>query len=195
LEKLKDDADINVVNLLAFSLRYSEDTKATEILNTIFENYNEYEIVAKSVLESLKKDDSELKKLKERMAKVPNKKRNLAGYDTYKKLCIKCYGPDLMGAKNEDGSLITHPLIGSARVKGDKDVLIKILLKGLTGPIDGKDYGIMMSVSNNSDQWIADVASYIRGMNDESTLYHKDVRNVRRENNKEGYWTLKELEK
>lgn len=197
LDKLKDDVDINVVNQLALSLRYSDDTKATETLNAIYESYNENEIVAKSVAESLKKDDSELKKLKERMAKVPSKfkKRILDGYDTYKQLCVTCHGPDLMGAKNEDGSLIAPPLIGSARVKGDKDVLIKILLNGLTGPIDGKDYGIMTSLSNNSDHWIADVASYIRGMNDESTVYHKEVRDVRGENNKEGYWRLKELEK
>ena len=197
LEKLKDDSDINVVNQLALSLRNSSDERATKILNEISEKYKDNEIIAVSVKESLKKDDSELTRLKQKISKLPSqyKKRIMDGYDTYKQLCITCHGVDLMGAKTEDGSLIAPPLIGSARVKGDKKVLVKILLNGLIGPIDGKDYGIMMSVGNNSDQWIADVASYIRGMNDDSTLHRNEVRNVRRDNDKEGYWTLKELEK
>lgn len=39
------------------------------------------------------------------------------------------------------------------------------------------------------------VASYLRGMNDETALHRNDVRNVRRDNKKEGYWALKELQK
>ncbi len=196
LEQLQNDADINVVNQLALSLRNSPDAKATALLNAIYDRYQENEIIAKSVTESLKKDDSELKKLNIKIAKMPYKKSILNGYNTYKQLCITCHAKNLMGVENGTGSLTAPPLLGSARVKGDKETLAKILLNGLTGPIDGEDYGIMMALGNNNDQWIADIASYIRIMNDESVVSRSDVTNARNETkDKEGYWTLKELEK
>jgi glucose/arabinose dehydrogenase/mono/diheme cytochrome c family protein len=198
LEKLMFDSDINVVNQLALSLRSSQNAEATELLNAIAEKNADNDIITKSVFESLKKDDSELQKLKDRIAGQPTRftRRILRGYDNYKQLCVTCHGADLKGAKNEDGSLIAPSLIGSPRVSGDKDVMAKILLNGLVGPVDGKDYGIMVPVGNNDDEWISDVISYVRSLNDASTLHPNDVRKVREETeDKEGYWTLKELGK
>lgn len=196
LEKLIYDPDINVVNQLALSLRNSTDAKATKMLNTISQEYGNNEIVAKSVLESLKKDDSQLQKLKERISSESArvKVRILNGYDIYKQTCITCHGSDLMGAKKEDGSLIAPPLIGSQRVKGDQDILVKILLNGLTGAIDGKEYGIMLPMKDNDNDWIANVAAYVRNLNDAPTFHRNDVRKVREQTkNKDGYWTLREL--
>ena len=198
LGKLKNDPDINVVNQLALTLRNSKDAKATELLNGISEKYTDNDIIAKSVFESLKKDDSELQKLRDRIAGQPTRftRRIIRGYDNYKQLCVTCHGTDLKGAKNQDGSLIAPSLIGSPRVTGDKSILAKILLNGLVGPIDGKDYGIMVPVANNSDEWISDVASYIRALNETSTLGPGNIRDVRKETaDREGYWTLEELEK
>jgi len=198
LEALQNDADINVVNQLALTMRYSKNSKATDILKSISEKYGDNEILANSVFESLKKDDSELQKLKNKISGQPSgfKSRILKGYDNYKQLCITCHGGDLTGTKNEDGSLIAPSLIGSKRVIEDKEVLIKILLNGLTGPIDGKDYGIMLPQKSNDDHWIANVASYIREMNDTTTVSNRDVRRIRAETkDKVGSWTLKELEK
>ncbi len=196
LEELMLDPDINVVNQLTLSLRNSADAKATEMLNAISEKYGNNEIITTSVFESLKKDDSQLQKLKDRIAAQPQrfKGRIFKGYDIYKQTCITCHGSDLMGVKNEDGSLIAPPLIGSQRVIEDKDILVKILLNGLTGPVDGKDYGIMLPMKSNDDNWIANVASYIRAINDTTTISNRDVRKIREETiNKEGYWTLKDL--
>ena len=196
LEKLMEDSDINVVNQLALSLRNSPDSKATDLLDTIKERYEDNEIISMSVTNSLKKGDTDLQKLIKKIAKVPHKKEILNGYGTYNQLCVTCHGKNLMGSITDSGSMTAPPLIGSARVIGDKQTLVKILLNGLVGPIDGEDYGVMMSVGNNSDQWIADIASYIRVMNDESVMSKDDVTTVRRETkDKEGYWTLKELEK
>jgi mono/diheme cytochrome c family protein/glucose/arabinose dehydrogenase len=198
LEKLMYDSDINVVNQLALSLRNSTDAKATEILNAISEEFGNNEIVATSVVESLKKDDSQLQKLKERISSesARAKVRILGGYDIYKQTCITCHGPDLMGVKMEDGSLLAPPLIGSERVKGDKEVLVKILLNGLTGPVDGKEYGIMLPMKDNDNDWIANVAGYIRNLNGAPTFHRNDVRKIREKTkDKEGYWTLAELEK
>ncbi|WP_339715996.1 cytochrome C [uncultured Kriegella sp.] len=198
LEKLIDDPILEVVNQLALSLRFSKDQKATDLLHLIFEKYSQNEIVSHSVVESLKKDDSELAKLKERIANrgQRDKKSVLGGYDSYKQLCITCHGSDLKGLPTEDGNLIAPTLIGSPRVKGDKGTLGKILLNGLIGPVEGKDYGIMMPLKSNSDQWIADVMSYIRAMNDEDGVHRNVVRDARNESaERDDYWTLEELEK
>jgi hypothetical protein len=45
----------------------------------------------------------------------------------------------------------------------DTDALLKILLRGLSGPIDNKTYPTLMpSMADNNDEWIASVANYIR---------------------------------
>ncbi|MCK0158314.1 cytochrome C [Cellulophaga sp. F20128] len=198
LEKLIDDTDIEVVNQLALSLRYSKAQEATNILNILADTFSENEVVTHAVQESLKKDDSELVKLKELISNrgLGDKKSVLRGYDSYKQLCVTCHGPDLKGLPTEDGSLIAPTLIGSPRVMGDKTILSKIVLNGLIGPVDGTDYGIMMPLKANSDSWIADVLTYVRAMNNEGGVHKNVVRDARKESeDREDYWTLEELEK
>lgn len=196
LENLMSDSDVNVVNQLALSLRYSKDKKATELLNAININYENHEIVAHSVKESLKKDDSKLVQLKKRIANrsVGAKKSIFNGYDSYNQLCVTCHGLDLKGIITEDGTHLAPNLIGSPRVNGDKGTLSKIVLNGLIGPVDGKEYGIMAPMNSNSDQWIADVLSYVRAMNDEDNVGRRTVSDARKQSeNRESYWTLEEL--
>ncbi|MFB9057300.1 cytochrome C [Mariniflexile ostreae] len=198
MNKLAQDASIDVVKQLALSLRYSKSEKATALLNTIHSKYENHEIVSHAVTESLKKDDSKLEQLKERISNrsLGDKKSIVKGYDAYNQLCITCHGADLKGVITEEGSVIAPTLIGSPRVIGDKGVLSKILLNGLIGPIDGKDYGIMMPLNTNSDAWIADVLTYVRAMNDADGVHKRVVSNARKQSaDKEGYWTLEELEK
>lgn len=198
LEKLVSDGSLEVVNQLALSLRFSKDKKATDLLNKIKEKYEDNEIVSHSVKESLKKDDSNLAKLKAFIAKEsPRKKQSiLKGYDSYNELCITCHGADLKGMAMEDGTLVAPTLIGSPRVIGDKGKLSKILLNGLIGPVDGKEYGIMMPLKDNNDQWIADVLTYVRAMNNADEVSGFIVRNAREQSkDRENYWTLMELEK
>ena len=48
-------------------------------------------------------------------------------------------------------------------MQAHRDYVIKVLLKGLTGPLDGKTYTqVMIPMGDNSDAWIAGVASYVR---------------------------------
>jgi hypothetical protein len=48
-------------------------------------------------------------------------------------------------------------------VIGHRDYVIKVLLHGMTGPIDGRKYPqVMIPMGANKDQWIADVASFVR---------------------------------
>ncbi|WP_282117078.1 DUF7133 domain-containing protein [Cellulophaga baltica] len=197
LETLSKDQDIDVVNQVALSLRYSKAKKATELLKSIQDAYADNEIVSHSVKESLKKDDSKLAQLKARISNRPlgEKQSILRGYDSYKQLCITCHGPDLAGVPTEDGALIAPSLIGSARVVGDKGTLSKILLNGLIGPIEGQEYGIMIALKSNDDQWIADVLSYVRALNNVDGVHKRIVGNARKESkDREDYWTLEELE-
>ncbi|MGJ8715624.1 MAG: DUF7133 domain-containing protein [Maribacter stanieri] len=196
-KKLTNDPNIEVVNQLALSLRFSKSTEATSMLKAISTDYEQNEIVSHSVKESLKKDDSRLKKIKEKISNesLGAKQSILRGYDSYQQICVTCHNSDLKGVALDDGKLIAPSLIGSARVLGDKEVLSKILLNGLIGPIEGVDYGIMMPMKGNSNEWIADVLSYVRAMNGEGTVHKKFVANARRQTaDREEYWTLEELE-
>ncbi|MEP1490348.1 MAG: cytochrome C [Algibacter sp.] len=198
LEELSNDDNIEVVNQVALSLRNSKDKKATKILNSIADKHSENEIITHSVTESLKKDDSKLAQLKERFSdkSINDRKRIISGYDSYNQLCITCHGADMLGAKNEEGDFIAPTLIGSPRVIGDKQTLSKILLNGLIGPIEGKDYGIMLPLKGNSNNWISDVLSYVRAMNGEDLVSSRNVRDARaKTKDREGYWTIEELEK
>ena len=53
----------------------------------------------------------------------------------------------------------------SPRLLGNADYVTKVLLHGMTGELDGKNYpggGVMVPMGTNTDEWIADVASYVR---------------------------------
>jgi mono/diheme cytochrome c family protein/glucose/arabinose dehydrogenase len=198
LAKLQKDTDINVVNQLALSLRYSKSDDGSALLGSISEEYGNNELLAASVTLSLKANDSELQQLKNRIAHKSNgeKYRTIDGYDIYKQTCVTCHGPDLKGVPNGENSLIAPSLIGSPRVIGDKEVLIKILLNGLTGPIEGKEYGIMSPMGSNDDDWIGHVTTYIRAMNDTTMVHEYEVRDIRAKySDRKAYWTLKELMK
>lgn len=89
------------------------------------------------------------------------------GQATYRELCISCHGPDAMGAPmggSTTGQLLAPPLADAPRVLGHPENVVQVLLHGLTGPLDGEEYsgGIMVPMAANTDEWIADVGSYVR---------------------------------
>lgn len=195
---LTEDTSVEVINQLALTLRFSNSKKATSLLKSIQREHEENQVIANSTYNSLKKTDERLLSLKARIKgrDIGIQKSILRGYDTYNQLCITCHGIDLKGTPNEDGSLNAPPLIGSKRVKGDENTVIRILMNGLNGKVDGTEYGIMMSLKNNNDKWIADVLSYVRAMNDKKSVHHKAVRNIRaKDKDRTDYWTLEELSK
>jgi mono/diheme cytochrome c family protein len=90
------------------------------------------------------------------------------GDSTYRELCFTCHGNDGRGAPMQGapaGTLLAPPLAGSSRVLGHRDYIIKVLLHGLSGELDGKTYqggAVMVPMGANTDEWIADVASFVR---------------------------------
>jgi mono/diheme cytochrome c family protein len=124
------------------------------------------------------------------------------GDGTYKELCISCHGPDGQGAPMAGapaGSTLAPPLTKSPRATGYRDNVIKILLNGLSGDVDGKSYpgGVMPPMGTNTDEWIADIASYVRNSfgNSESLVTPAHVAAVRAANTRKEPWTIEDLAK
>lgn len=194
LEKLKNDSSADIRIQLILSLRYCRQDKARELIKDITVHNQQNDLLMKIAAKSLVSDDylSELKAITADKNDF-DRSQILDGAEDYIQLCTNCHGPQGKGLP----SGIAPPLSGSARVNGDKDALIKILLHGLNGPVDGKNYpGAMLSMQGNSNEYIAAVLSYIRHSmgNNASMVQPADVRKIRAETkDRKTPWTLSEL--
>jgi len=121
----------------------------------------------------------------------------MKGADNYKSLCSACHGSDGKGLILGDNNLVAPPLAGSPRVTGDIGKLVRIVLHGLTGPVDGKEYpSIMPPQRNSGDQWLAEVLSYIRtNLGNKATLISaENIKDVRKQVGERWVpWTMEEL--
>jgi mono/diheme cytochrome c family protein/glucose/arabinose dehydrogenase len=120
------------------------------------------------------------------------------GRTVYAELCFSCHGDDGRGAEREGSATAgAPPLAGSARVTGHRDHVIKVLLHGMTGPINGTNYlDVMIPMGMQSDEWIASVGSYVRNSfgNRAPFITPDDVARVRAATkNRATSWTLAEL--
>ena len=125
----------------------------------------------------------------------------LRGEGFYKELCFSCHGADGKGAPMAGapgGATLAPALAGSSRVQGHRDYVIGVLLHGLTGALDGKEYpgGVMVAMGTNTDEWVSDVASYVRNSfgNAGTIVTPAHVTAVRSRANRKTPWTLSELE-
>ena len=88
------------------------------------------------------------------------------GEAIYRELCFACHGMDGRGMAQQGaapGATLGPPLAGSKTVTGHQDGVVSVLLHGLAGPVNGKNYEAqMVSMSSNPDEWIAAAASYVR---------------------------------
>jgi len=133
---------------------------------------------------------------------LPPEQQNILerGGTIYNELCFSCHGEDGRGTPEPgaSGSTMAPSLAGSIRVNGHRDYVIKAVLHGVTGPIDGKPYSqVMVPMGSNKDQWIADVASYIRNSfgNAGAFVTAQDVTRVRTEvGDRKTPWTVAELQ-
>ncbi len=107
------------------------------------------------------------------------------GAKIFSSLCATCHGPLGNGTPAGQGKLLAPSLVGSLRVQAHPDYIIKTLLHGVTGDIQGESYaGIMMApMGSNNDKWIASVASFVRANfeNESSLITPDDVARVRKE--------------
>jgi glucose/arabinose dehydrogenase len=91
--------------------------------------------------------------------------RCVAVRPSFQELCFTCHGLDGKGTAIDGlapGMTLAPSLAGSkTAVKGD--FILRVLLHGLSGPVNGKTYQAqMIPMANNPDEWLADIASYVR---------------------------------
>ena len=121
------------------------------------------------------------------------------GEAIYKELCFACHGPDGKGmpVDGKPGLIHAPPFAASKTVLGPRDGMIDVLLKGLTGPVNGKTYeALMVPMESNDDAWIAAVTSYVRNSfgNHASMAGTADVARVRAAQKiRTEPWTIEEL--
>ena len=198
LEGYQNDPSADVKIQLAASLRYIKTDKAREVLKKLLADNSTNELLARTAVRSQQEGgDPAWTELMARIEKMSDNDKDLIyeGVNVFRQSCAICHGVDGKGL----ASKVAPPLSGSARVNGDKEVLVNIILHGLTGPVDGVSYpGMMAPQGMNDDDYIAAVASYIRNSlgNDASVVTWRDVRDIRKKNaNRASAWTLEELKK
>lgn len=136
-------------------------------------------------------------------ANLPPEQKDLMerGNTIFTELCFTCHGNDGRGQPMtgaEAGTTLGPPLAGSPRVQGHRDFVVRVLLNGLSGPVDGKKYSeIMIPMGFNKDEWIAAAASYVRNTfgNTGGFVTAADVARVRAATGgRKTPWTIAEIE-
>ena len=128
----------------------------------------------------------------------PQRKQFERGIKIYQEVCFACHGADGMGTPipGDAGKTLAPPLANSQTVHDDKAIL-RVLLHGLEGPINGKTYESMMIPQNtNSDAWLADISSYLRNAfgNRGSFIETNTVTQLRKQHaDRTKPWTIEEL--
>ena len=100
-------------------------------------------------------------------------------------------------AGTTDGTTLAPNLAGVPRLLGNPDYITKVLVHGMTGEIDGKNYpgGVMVPMGTNTDDWIANVVSYVRNsFGNSATFVTPDrVAAVRKAAPRTSMWSYAEL--
>ncbi|MCW3092967.1 MAG: cytochrome [Ferruginibacter sp.] len=196
MEHFKSDASADVRIQLALSLRYSKSEKAKALLKELALNNAGNKFLTTATAKSLEEGDESLNELKASIASMAwgDRRSILRGAINYKQLCSTCHGAEGKGVS----SMLAPPLAGSPRVNGHSDLLVRILLNGLKGPVDHKNYPDVMPAQNsNSNEYIASVLSYIRNSmgNKANVIKPDDVKKIRKEiGDRQNSWTLEELD-
>ncbi len=123
------------------------------------------------------------------------------GNQVFNELCFTCHGNDGLGAPMAGapaGTTMAPPLAGSPRVHGHRDYVIRVLLNGLTGQVGDKTYTeVMVPMGQQTNEWIAGVASFIRTSfgNSGGFVTPADVARVRAATgNRKTQWTVGEIQ-
>ncbi len=162
LQALKTDPSFDVRTQLLLSLHTSKSPQARALADEILAENPTNEMLASVRKSLLKNDDVKTYGLRLGRFDAPDRNRILAGATIYKSLCATCHGPDGKGLAT-GGGMVAPPLVGSRRVGGETGPLVRILLHGLSGPVDGKSYpDVMPAMGANDDEWLASVLSYVR---------------------------------
>jgi len=119
----------------------------------------------------------------------------------FSQLCYTCHGADGKGMLipgGKPGQTLAPSMVKAPRIIGSGSSMVRTVLHGLTGPLDGKTYpGVMAPMNSQDDQWIADIATYVRNsFGNKASPITKDFVAVLRKDSKGRTtpYTLAELE-
>ena len=120
------------------------------------------------------------------------------GREIYTQVCFACHGDDGRGTTSPGIGSLAPSLASSPRVLGHQEYVIKALLHGLTGPMNGVTYpDVMVPMGQNDDAWVAAIASYVRNAfgNRATLIAATDVARVRTATaRRKQPWAVTELE-
>ena len=162
--QLKNDSSYDVRVQVLMSMYNCKSQIAESVVKEIIDKNTNNEMLT-ATREALDKNEME-RTLIAKLGNMPegDKQLILRGASIFKSFCSTCHGVDGKGIAGSKGIATTPPLLGSGRLNyAQKDASIRILLHGLTGPINGKSYSSEMpSMADNNDRWIASALSYVR---------------------------------
>ncbi len=205
--KLQDDPSYDVRVQVLLSMYQSKSDKAKAIVKEIVADNKDNKMIA-ATKDALDKNQL-VKELSSRLGGMSedDKSTILDGAITFRSLCANCHGADGKGLAIGNSTMAAPPLVGAKPLQfSEKYMAMRILLGGLTGPIDGKTYpSEMPSMAANGDGWIAEVLSYARyafGKNSANkkiispVINRDEVKKIREEmKGRNRPWTLEELKK
>lgn len=203
LVALKNDPSADVQLQLLSSLRYSKSDLAKQTIQDMRSANSQNKLLVLAADKSIRANtplSDDIRKLRIQIATKSPEHRELIlkGVTIFKQLCATCHGIDGQGAVTKSGQRLAPPLAGSPRVQGPRPIITRIILNGLTGPVDGKKYpDVMAAMEANDDEWIASILTYVRYQfgNNSSMVWPDDVAKIRKETaGRKSYWTLEELE-
>ncbi|HEX9367980.1 MAG TPA: c-type cytochrome, partial [Vicinamibacterales bacterium] len=120
------------------------------------------------------------------------------GKQIYAEVCFACHGEDGRGTPAPGLGTLGPALASSPRVLGHPEYVVKALLHGLTGPINGATYpDVMVPMGQNNDEWVASIASYVRNSfgNRAASIAPAEVARVRAASaSRKAPWAIPELE-
>ena len=157
LSPLAGDPDIDVVIQVVQSLGHTGAPGGEALIEEITTNYADNPNL-QSIVGTYRARLVEAKRRRQQSEFMRH------GETRFNTICLACHAADGKGSPAPGTDMILGaPLVGSPRVLGRKDVPIKIMLKGMTGELDGKKYpGPMLPLESYDDEWIASVLTYVR---------------------------------
>ncbi|MCL7763949.1 c-type cytochrome [Polaribacter sp. Z014] len=194
---LKTDADVEVPLQVIRSFGTNKNAKTKAVIKDIIKNNPTNEVVSIIGTETLKDVPPVIEQLKKKHILKSSQVRNaiVQGYKNFNTICMACHG---VNGKGIEG--VAPSLVGSPRVTGNPEIAIKILLDGLTGPIDGKEYaGVMAGMKHQDSEWLSSVLTYVRSeLNDAGPILRWKFDNFKKKKEikeRDTYWTIEELYK
>ena len=193
------DVALQAINSIAYS-GATESEILAGIQDTLIEKHSD-----KPILKSIAGNRAKLAQERERLAKQRKMDAHFAkqmesGAVIYKQLCFACHGNDGKGTPmvGQPGVTLAPPLPKSPRVLGSGGSLVRTVLHGLQGPLDGKTYpGQMLPLGANDDEWVAAISTYVRNSfgNKGGPITKEFVAGIRKESGDRLLpWTEAELE-